>query len=317
LTLCNLLDRITLENKAPLFLQLSQHPSSEVDAIIPNTAKAELMAEKMSIQIAAWCHIYLKESNPGGKRFYQKLSDRAFGQVLLHEIGDCTWDSSLKAVTSPSAQSEMLAIAEFKQQDWVKLLSQDSETQKPTKVQVNRNVAFPFQDDFSVGTIHGANAKAATPSAEATPIATEVVVIQDDKDNVVFLFVICLLTIFTIFLLSFFLIFCLIIFINILFFIFLIILFLFLPNIITIIHVNNHTLFHCRPLRIKRHVVTDTFFWQWESSRPHCMVFNINHKSLPGNSIINPRKKFFCHFPPNYKLICINKHCPVAQNNLF
>ncbi len=45
-------------------------------------------------------------------------------------------------------------------------------------------MAFPFQDDFSVGTIHGANAKASTPSAAAAPTVTEVVEIQEDKDNV-------------------------------------------------------------------------------------------------------------------------------------
>jgi hypothetical protein len=45
----NLLYRIMLENKAPLFLQLSQCPSGEVDGIIPNTAEAELMAERMNV----------------------------------------------------------------------------------------------------------------------------------------------------------------------------------------------------------------------------------------------------------------------------
>jgi hypothetical protein len=159
LTLRDLLYRITLENKAPLFLQLSQRPSSEVDAIIPNTAEAELMAERMNVQIAAWCHFYWKDSNPVAKRFYCKLSDRAFSQVLLHKIGNCTWDPNLKAVTSPSTQSEISAIAEFKQQDWVKLLSQDSDAPQPTKAHVNPNMAFPFQDDFSVGTIHGSNQK--------------------------------------------------------------------------------------------------------------------------------------------------------------
>jgi hypothetical protein len=64
LTLHNLLYRIMLENKAPLFLQLSQCLSGEVDAVIPSTAKAELMAERMNVQIAAWCHFYWKESNP-------------------------------------------------------------------------------------------------------------------------------------------------------------------------------------------------------------------------------------------------------------
>jgi hypothetical protein len=183
-TLRNLLYWITLENKAPLFLQLSQRPSGEVDAVIPNIAKAELMAERMNFQIAAWCHFYWKESNPGAKRFYCKLSDRAFNQVLLHEIGQCTWDSSLKAVTSPSAQSEMSAIMEFEQQDWVKLLLQDGNTQQPTKAHFDPNVAFPFQDDFSIGTIQGANKKAGAPSEATAPSATECVEIQDDKDDV-------------------------------------------------------------------------------------------------------------------------------------
>jgi hypothetical protein len=86
LTLRDLLYRITLENKAPLFLQLSQRPLGAVDAVIPNMAEAELLAERMNVQIAAWCHFYWKDSNPGAKRFYRKLSDRAFSQVLLHEI---------------------------------------------------------------------------------------------------------------------------------------------------------------------------------------------------------------------------------------
>jgi hypothetical protein len=78
----------------------------------------------------------------------------------------------------------MSAIKEFKRQDWVKLLLQDSGAQQPTKVHVDLNMVFPIQDDFSVGTIHGANAKASTPSAAAAPTATEVVEIQDDKDDV-------------------------------------------------------------------------------------------------------------------------------------
>jgi hypothetical protein len=111
--------KIALENKAPLFLQLSQQLSGEVDAVIPNTAKAEILAERMNVQIAAWCHFNWKDSNPGAKRFYRKLSDKIFSQVLPHEIGDCTWDSKLKVVTTLSAQSEISAVTEFKQQDWV------------------------------------------------------------------------------------------------------------------------------------------------------------------------------------------------------
>ncbi len=75
------------------------------------------MAQRMNIQIAAWCHFYWKELNPGAEKFYPKLSDRAFSQVLLHEIGKCKWDPSLKAVSLPSSQSEMSAIAKFEEQD--------------------------------------------------------------------------------------------------------------------------------------------------------------------------------------------------------
>jgi hypothetical protein len=98
LTLRDLLYRITLENNAPLFLQLSQHSSGEVNAVIPNMAEAELMAKRINVQIAVWCYFYWKYTNPGAEKFYRKLLDRAFSQVLLHEIGDCTWDPTLKAV---------------------------------------------------------------------------------------------------------------------------------------------------------------------------------------------------------------------------
>jgi hypothetical protein len=57
------------------------------------------------------------------------------------------------------AQSEMAAIADFVQQDWVKQLTQDGNPQNTTRKHVDPSVAFPFQKEFSVGTIHGANAK--------------------------------------------------------------------------------------------------------------------------------------------------------------
>ncbi len=112
-TLWDLLYQIKLKMKAPLFLQLSQQSTGEVDAVIPNTPKAETMAEQMNVQITAWCHYYWKETNPGAERFYHKLSDRAFNQVLRHKIRVCMWDPKLKAVTSPRAQTEMAAIAEL------------------------------------------------------------------------------------------------------------------------------------------------------------------------------------------------------------
>ncbi len=175
LTLRNLLYRITLDNKAPLFLQLNQHQSGEVDTVIPNMAKAELIAERMNVQIAAWCHFYWKDSNLGTKKFYQKLLDRAFSQVLLHKIGDCTWDSNLKVVTSPSAQMEMSAMAEIEQQYWVKLLLQGNSVKQQTKAHVDTNVAFSFQNDFLDGTILETNVQAPTPGAAVAPTATEVV----------------------------------------------------------------------------------------------------------------------------------------------
>ncbi len=142
------------------------------------------MAERIKVQNAAWCHFYWIDLNPGAKKFYQKLLDRAFSQVLLHKIGDCTWDSNLKVITSPSTQTEMSAIAEFEQQDWVKLLSQGTSVKQQTKVHLNPNVVFPFQDDFLVRTIHGTNVQASTPGAAAAPTATEVMEIQDDNEEV-------------------------------------------------------------------------------------------------------------------------------------
>jgi hypothetical protein len=61
LTLWDLLYQIKLNNNAPLFLQLSQRSTREVNAVIPNTPKAELMAKRMNLQIAAWCFFYWKE----------------------------------------------------------------------------------------------------------------------------------------------------------------------------------------------------------------------------------------------------------------
>jgi hypothetical protein len=72
-TFWDLLYQKKLERKAPLFLQLSQQSTGEVDAVLPNTPEAETMAERMNVQIAAWCHYYWKETNPGAERFYHKL----------------------------------------------------------------------------------------------------------------------------------------------------------------------------------------------------------------------------------------------------
>jgi hypothetical protein len=125
----------------------------------------------MNVQIAAWCCFYWRDTNPGADRFYRKLSDRALSQVLLHKISKCTWDTSQKSVSSLRAMSEMSAIAEFEQQDWVKALSQGNHSSSSKKKYVNPNVAFPFQDDFSVGTIHGANVTLA--NSRTAPAASE------------------------------------------------------------------------------------------------------------------------------------------------
>jgi hypothetical protein len=85
-----LLYQIKLDNNVPLFLQLSQHSTGEVNGVIPNTTEAELMAKRMNIQIAVWCFFYWKEKNPGAEQFYRKFSDRAFNQVLLHKVKECT-----------------------------------------------------------------------------------------------------------------------------------------------------------------------------------------------------------------------------------
>jgi hypothetical protein len=138
------------------------------------------MVEKMKVQVAAWCHFYWRGTNPAAEKFYRKLSNRAFNQVLCHKISACTWDSATKVVTSPRAQTEMAAIAEFEQQDWVQQLTGGCKaTNRAAKQHVYPNVAFPFDDDFSVGTIHGANA-----AKQPTPTPSEVVEIQDNEDNV-------------------------------------------------------------------------------------------------------------------------------------
>jgi hypothetical protein len=176
-----MLYRIQLENKSPIFLQLSQHSSGEVDAVIPNTPEAELMAERMNVKITAWCHFYWKTTNPGGERFYRKLSDQAFNQVMLHEISKCKWNEETMLVTLPNSQSELSAVIEFENQDWVKNLAQATNTIHK-KYYVDPNAAFPFQDNFSVGIIHGTNMK--LPSKDKSAGKGDVIEIIDDYNDV-------------------------------------------------------------------------------------------------------------------------------------
>ncbi len=178
---------LTLESESPLFLQLSQRPSGEVDAVIPNTLEAETKAEHISHHVAAWCINYWKDTNPGGSSFFKKLASKAFCQVLLHEVSNCSWDSVTQTVTLPHVQSEMAAVAEFEDQDWVQEIFQA--TSKPTaaKAYVDPNVAFPFQDNFSAGTIHGTNVRTAnsTNQQAASNKSDEegFIKILDDKDE--------------------------------------------------------------------------------------------------------------------------------------
>jgi hypothetical protein len=69
----------------------------------------------------------------------------------------------------------MAAVAEFKNQDWVQDILQASSNSTKEKAYVDPNVAFPFQDNFLVGTIHGANAK----NNKSTPQQAA----GDDDDN--------------------------------------------------------------------------------------------------------------------------------------
>ncbi len=140
-----------------------------------HSIEAETKAEQINHQVAAWCINYWKDTNPGGTSFFRKLASKAFCQVLLHEVSDCTWDPTTQTVTSPHAQSEMAAIAEFENQDWVQDILQASSNPTKEKAYVNPNIAFPFQDNFLVGTIHGANPK----NNKSTPQQ----VAGDDNDN--------------------------------------------------------------------------------------------------------------------------------------
>ncbi len=185
-SLGNMLYHIQLANKLPLFLQLSQRSSGEVDAIIPNMPEAELMAERINVLVMASCHFYWKATNPDGERFYKKLLDRAFSQVLLHIISECVWNAEEMYVTSPNEQSELSAVMEFENQDWVKNIAQADQTNVKKK-HVNPNTVFPFQDDFLVGTIHGKNAAAQSKDqveSTGTKDATEVIKITKNNNDI-------------------------------------------------------------------------------------------------------------------------------------
>ena len=84
-------------------------------------------------------------------------------------------------ITSSTSRSELSAVIEFENQDWVKNLAQ-ADISTPKKSFVDPNAAFPFQDDFSVGTIHGTNMK--PPTKDKNEEELEVIEIVDDNDDV-------------------------------------------------------------------------------------------------------------------------------------
>ncbi len=87
------------------------------------------------------------------------MAGKAFCQVLLHEVNDCSWDLATQTVTSPHAQSEMAVVADFENQDWVRDIIQATSNPSKEKANVDPNIAFPFEDDFLVGTIHDTNTR--------------------------------------------------------------------------------------------------------------------------------------------------------------
>jgi hypothetical protein len=182
----DMLYRLTLESGSPLFLQLSQRPSGKVDAIIPNTPEGEMKAERINHQVAAWCINYWKDTNPGGNLFFRKSAGKAFCQVLLHEVNNCSWDSATQTVTSPHTQSETAAVADFENQDWVRDIIHATSNTSKEKAYVDPNIAFPFEDDFLVGTIHGTNTrtkKSNTKQAASDKSNDEGVIKILDNDN--------------------------------------------------------------------------------------------------------------------------------------
>jgi hypothetical protein len=149
LSLRDMLYKIVLSNKSPLFLQLSQRSSGEVDAIIPNTPEAESLAERINVQVAAWCHFYWKDTNKGSDRFFKKLLERAFNSHLIHKISNCTWDAKEQVVMSPRSLSEMSAVYEFESLDWVQNIVQTN--LHPKKKHVDPMAAFNFEEEFWSG----------------------------------------------------------------------------------------------------------------------------------------------------------------------
>ena len=79
----------------------------------------------------------------------------------------------------------MASIAEFEQLEWVKTLTQDTNSTVVKKTTHNKNsMAFNFQDNFSVGTIHCTTAKTTSKDSGEPAAAAEVVELKDDDNDV-------------------------------------------------------------------------------------------------------------------------------------
>jgi hypothetical protein len=100
---------------------------------------------------------------------------------MLHEINKCKWDEKARLVTSPNLQSKLLVVIEFKSQDRVKNLTQ-ANANPPKKKFADPDVAFPFQDDFSAGTIHGTNMK--LPLKDQGAEKAKVIKVVNNNDDV-------------------------------------------------------------------------------------------------------------------------------------
>jgi len=54
--------------------------------------------------------LLLEVHQPRRRKVLPKLSDRAFNQVMLHEISECEWDDKTRTVTSPTSRSELSVV---------------------------------------------------------------------------------------------------------------------------------------------------------------------------------------------------------------
>ena len=191
----DMLYRIKLTSGGPLFLQVYQRSNGDVEGVIPNTAEAETKAEMIKRNVAAFCTFLWKDEGLPDA-FVKKLVERGMDARRVHAIGLCTWDKKNQVLTTPDDQSDAEAIREFENQDWVKALVQannSTATHVTKKQYVDPNAAFPFSDDFSVGTIHGNKATAPRPetltthAADGTPILhlgrKEVIDVDTEQDD--------------------------------------------------------------------------------------------------------------------------------------